>query len=313
MNRVLICLNAIIPTFVIIGAGYLSKLAGIVREEDVGRINAVAYRVFMLAMCFYNVYSSDLSSAIRPRLLLFTAGSVLILFVLSWAYAHRFVPQRDRKGVVIQGLFRSNYLIIGLPVAAGLLGDVDLGPAAVLCAVVVPIYNILAVIALEVYGSGSRTKPGKILLSILKNPLIVGSLTGLLFLLLGVRLPRPLETATRDMSRAASPLLLFLLGAFFRFNGIRSHLRELTAVCLGRLIVFPALALTAAAALGFRGLEFVALLGVFGSATASNSFVMAQQMGGDARLAGDIVVMTSLLCCLTLFGWSLLFKTLGLF
>ena len=114
------------------------------------------------------------------------------------------------------------------------------------------------------------------------------------------------------MSAATSPVLLFLLGAFFQFKGMRSHWRELAAVCTGRLVLFPALFLSLAAALGFRGVDLVSLLGVFASSTAITSFTMAQQMGGDAELAGDIVVSTSALCSFTLFGWSLLFKLTGL-
>ena len=117
----------------------------------------------------------------------------------------------------------------------------------------------------------------------------------------------------RDVARTASPLMLFLLGAFFRFGNVRSHLKDLIATVLGRLVIFPAIFLTLAVLLGFRGIEFVSLLTVFSSSTAVASFTMAQQMGGDAELAGDIVVWTSLLCSLTLFGWSLLFKSLGMF
>ena len=67
------------------------------------------------------------------------------------------------------------------------------------------------------------------------------------------------------------------------------------------------------ALLGFQGVAFVSLIGVFASPTAVNSFTMAQQMGGDAELAGDIVVSTSALCIVTMFAWSVLFKALGAF
>ena len=214
--------------------------------------------------------------------------------------------------MTIQGLYRTNYLILGLPIASGLAGGVDLGAVAVLGAIVVPMFNVLAVITLEVYN-GEKPQIGKLLKDIAKNPLIVGSLLGLLFLVLDVRLPQMLEIGVRDLSRIASPLMLFLLGAFFRFDGVSAHIRELTAVCLGRLVIFPAVALTAALKLGFTGVEFVALLALFASPTAVASFTMAQQMGGDAELAGNIVVMTSLLCSLSFFCWSLLFKTLGVF
>ncbi len=108
-------------------------------------------------------------------------------------------------------------------------------------------------------------------------------------------------------------MLLFLLGAFFRVGNARNHLRELVTVCLGRLVVVPGVMLTVAALMGFRGIEFVTLMALFGSSAAGNSFTMAQQMGGDADLAGDIVVMTSLFCSLTMFLWSLLFLRLGLY
>lgn len=79
------------------------------------------------------------------------------------------------------------------------------------------------------------------------------------------------------------------------------------------MVIVPALVLRVAIRLGFRGIEFITLLAIFASSTAVASFTMAEQMGGDAALAGDIVVMTSALASLTLFGWSLLFKSLNLF
>ena len=312
MNGLLVCLNAIVPVFFIIAVGYLAKRCGVIREYEVSRMNAVAFRVFMLAMCFYNVYNSDLSSAVRPRLMLFAVIGVALMYGVSWLYGTLFVKSRPSRGVVIQGLYRSNYLILGLPIAAGLAGETDLGAVALLGAVVVPMFNVLAVVTLEIYA-GEKPKIGKLLLDIAKNPLIVGSVLGLVFLLLGIRLPQMLEIGVRDLAKVASPLMLFLLGAFFRFDGVGKGGRHLLVVCLGRLVVFPAIALSLGGLLGFRGVEFVALLALFASPTAVASFTMAQQMGGDAELAGNIVVMTSLLCSLSFFCWSLLFTTLGVF
>ncbi len=312
MNSFVVCLNAILPIFLIIALGFLARHAGIIREGEVPRMNAVAFKVFMPVMCFYNIYTSDLSTAIRPKLLVYAVAAVLLEYFLSWLYARLFVKDPRRRGVMIQGLYRSNYLIIGLPVAASLLGGSELGTVSVLAAVVVPIFNVLAVISLEIYN-GEKPDAGRLVLDILKNPLILGIAAGILALLIRLRLPTPLETAVRDVSRVASPLMLFLLGAFFRFGSVRSHLKDLVVVVLGRLVVFPAIFVTAAALLGFRGIEFVALLTVFSSSTAVASFTMAQQMGGDAELAGDIVIWTSMLCSLTLFCWSFLFKSLGMF
>lgn len=84
-------------------------------------------------------------------------------------------------------------------------------------------------------------------------------------------------------------------------------------MCLVRLFLMPALLLTAAFLIGIRGVGFAGLISVFASATAIASLTMTQQMGGDAELAGDIVVSTSALCIVTMFAWSVLFKALGAF
>ena len=310
MNNFIVCLNAVLPIFAMMAVGYAARCFGLLDRADVAKINKVFFRVFMPVMVFYNIYISDISSAMNGSLLVYAVLCVFVEYLLSLGYALLFVKDRSRRGVVIQGLYRSNFVIIGLPIAESLAGG-DLGPVAMLLAVVIPIFNILAVITLAVFNG---KKPGlkEVVLDILKNPLIIGSVAGIAALLAGLRLPAPLEKVVSQMSGATSPVLLFLLGAFFQFKGMRSHMRELAAVCAGRRVVFPALFLGLAVAIGFHGVELVSLTGVFASSTAIASFTMAQQMDGDAELAGDIVVWTSALCSFTLFGWSLLFKLMGL-
>lgn len=311
MDSFLLCLNAIVPIFLIIAAGYLAKRAGIVRVEEIPRMNAMAFKCFMPVMCFYNVYHSDLTSSVRPALFVYTFAAILLTFFASLLYAVKRVSVRERRSVVVQGLYRSNFLIVGVAFVSGLMGEDGLGAVSVMGALVAPMFNVLAVILLESYN-GHKPSVRKLAVDIAKNPLIIGSLAGLVCLVLGVVLPAPLETAARDMSRAASPLLLFLLGAFFHFGDAKEHMRELVAVTVGRLVVIPAVTLSVAVALGFRGSDLATLLAVFAASTAVASFTMAEQMGGDAKLAGNIVVVTSAFASFTLFAWSLLFKLLGL-
>ena len=71
MNSLIVCFNALAPVFIIIAAGYAAKRVGIIREEEVARINALCFKVFQPMMCFNNLYTSDLSSAFRPKLIAF--------------------------------------------------------------------------------------------------------------------------------------------------------------------------------------------------------------------------------------------------
>lgn len=312
MEELRLSANAVLPVFLMMAAGYLARCLGILERGDVAKFNRVAFRVFLPCLLFYNVYRSDLSAAIDPRLIAYAVSGVLIVFFAAFAAVQRLEPVNERRGVIMQGIFRSNYVILGLPIAQALLGETELGPVSVLIAIVVPLFNVLAVFVLERFRGGS-VKPGAVALEVLKNPLVVSSVLGILTLLLGIRLPNILEKAVSGLGAVATPLQLFLLGAFFRFDGLKRYVRPLAAVTAIKLVVTPALFLSLAAALGFRGVGFVALLGIFASPTAVNSFTMAQQMGGDAELAGDIVVSTSVFSALTMFVWIFLFKTLGVF
>ena len=308
----MISANAVLPMCLIMALGYGTRRLGWIRREEISAINKIAFRIFLPCLLYYNVYCSDLSGSFDPLLMAYAVGGVLLTFGLSLGYTLLTEKLPERRGVMIQGMFRSNYVIMGIPVATALLGADQLGTVSILIAVVVPLFNMLSVVVLEVFR-GQKPKPLHILGQIAKNPLVIGSVLGILTLAAGIRLPHILEQTIQNISAIASPLQLFLLGAFFQFSGLKTYRRELVTVSAAKLIVAPGLFLGLGALLGFRGVAFVSLIGIFASPTAVNSFTMAQQMGGDAELAGDIVVITSAVSILTMFLWIFLFKSLGVF
>lgn len=308
----MISANAVLPMCLVMALGYGTRRLGWIRREEISAINKIAFRIFLPCLLYYNVYCSDLSGSFDPLLMAYAVGGVLLTFGLSLGYTLLTEKLPERRGVMIQGMFRSNYVIMGIPVATALLGADQLGTVSILIAVVVPLFNMLSVVVLEVFR-GQKPKPLHILGQIAKNPLVIGSVLGILTLAAGIRLPHILEQAIQNISAIASPLQLFLLGAFFQFSGLKTYRRELVTVSAAKLIVSPGLFLGLGALLGFRGVAFVSLIGIFASPTAVNSFTMAQQMGGDAELAGDIVVTTSAVSILTMFLWIFLFKSLGVF
>lgn len=312
MENLMISANAVLPMCLVMALGYGTRRLGWIRREEISAINKIAFRIFLPCLLYYNVYCSDLSGSFDPLLMAYAVGGVLLTFGLSLGYTLLTEKLPERRGVMIQGMFRSNYVIMGIPVATALLGADQLGTVSILIAVVVPLFNMLSVVVLEVFR-GQKPKPLHILGQIAKNPLVIGSVLGILTLAAGIRLPHILEQTIQNISAIASPLQLFLLGAFFQFSGLKTYRRELVTVSAAKLIVAPGLFLGLGALLGFRGVAFVSLIGVFASPTAVNSFTMAQQMGGDAELAGDIVVITSAMSILTMFLWIFLFKSLGVF
>ena len=250
MENLMISANAVLPMCLVMALGYGTRRLGWLRREEISTINKIAFRIFLPCLLYYNIYCSDLSGSFDPLLMAYAVGGVLLTFGLALGYTLLTEKLPERRGVLIQGMFRSNYVIMGIPVATALLGADQLGTVSILIAIIVPIFNMVSIIVLEVFR-GQKPKPLHILGQIAKNPLVIASVLGVLALVAKIRLPYILEKTVQSVSGIASPLQLFLLGAFFQFSGLRRYARELTAVVAAKLIVFPGLFLGLGALLGF--------------------------------------------------------------
>lgn len=312
MQALSIAFHAIVPLFLIIAVGFGVKRLGWIGPEDVRRFNKVTFYTFMPVMLFYNIYTSDFSHTVRLPYALFVVGMALAMILLAFLITLAVEKTPERRGVMIQAAFRSNFVLLGLPIAQELLPGANFGITALMIAIVVPIYNMMSVVVLE-YFRGSKPKMGEVLLAVIKNPLIIGSIVGLLTQALHITLPEVLVSFAGKMNSAATPLILLLLGASFEMRQLSRYKKQLL-VCVGlRLLVFPGAILTLAAALGLRDIEFVTVLAMTAAPTAVNSFNMAQQLGGDSELAGSAVVVSTAASFFTLFLWITLFKQLGMF
>ena len=312
MQALSIAFHAIVPLFLIIAVGYAVKRLGWIGPEEVRRLNKVTFYTFMPVMLFYNIYTSDFSQAVRLPYVLLVVGAALSMVLIATVVTLLAEKTPQRRGVMIQAAFRSNFVLLGLPIAMELLPGGNLGVTALMIAIVVPIFNILSVVILE-YFRGGTPKLKEVLLAVGKNPLIIGSLAGLLVQALHVSLPDVLVSFAVKMNSAATPLILLLLGASFEARKLSDYEKELSVCVALRLVIFTGAILTLAMLLGIRDTEFVTLLAMCVAPTAVNSFNMAQQLGGDSQLAGSAVVVSTALSFVTLFVWITLFKQLGMF
>ena len=309
----IVAVSAVVPMFCLMAVGAFVKFQKWLTDEELNHMNRMVFRVFFCCMLFYSIYTTELATSFRPKLMLFGACGVLVVFALLMIIVPRIEPDNKRRGVIVQAIFRSNFVIMGVPIVANIFGDANIAVSTMMIAIIVPMYNILAVFALETFRNGKFALMPMIK-DIFKNPMIIGGVTGAILLLLGVEVPKPILKPIGQISAATTPVALIILGASFKLGSTHEHRKQLLGAIFGRLILVPAIMLfTAAYIFGFRGVEFVTLIAIFASPCAVVSFAMAQQMGGDADLAGNCVVFTSALSCFTIFCWILLFKTLGVF
>ena len=318
-----ISVNAVLPLIICMAAGYLFRRTKLVDEGFCRKCNTFCFKTFLPLMIFMNVYNSDLESAVQPGAFLFAAAAVLVIFaaaflLIPWIVrkgsvdsAGSPVSAGSRQAVLIQCIFRSNFVIFGYQVVANVYGAGQAAVASVMAAIVVPLYNVLAVITLE-YFTNSKNGLRPVILGIIKNPLIIGAVAALLFKLSGLTLPAPLHTGLSDMAGMATPLALVVLGGTFHFDALRRNAGALAIGTLGKIVVSPLVMVPIAAALGFRDANLLSLVIVFASPAAVNSYTMAAAYGHDPELAGQLVVVTSVLSMVSVFGWIFLLRTLGL-
>lgn len=310
MENLIISLNVVSPLFLSMALGYGLRRLGMYDGATLKTINKLVFKVFLPVYLFYSIYSADLSAAFEPKAMLFAVVAILIWFLLLMVVVPLFEKENAKRGVMVQAMFRSNFVLFGLPVAISLCGEDKIGTTSLLMGVVVPIFNVLAVITLEVFRGG-KPSVKKMLIGIATNPLIIASVLGVVFYLLKIDLPYPVEKTVVDFGKIATPLALMALGGEFRFSKVKGDLKQLIVSVAGKLIISPLFMVIAAILLGFRNEVLVPILLMAGAPTAVSSYTMAQQMGGDGELAGEIVVFTTGLSIITIFIWVFVLKQLG--
>lgn len=302
----------VFPLFLKLALGYVLKQTKLMSERSFKEMNNVIFRSFFPALLFMNIYQANLEEAVSARLIAFACSSLVVLFIIAMIIVPRFEKENRKRGVLVQGISRSNFILFGIPVATALYGEKSLGVASILVGVVVPLINTLSVIALE-YFRGSKPSLKKVLKGIIGNPIIIGAVSALVLVIFGVKLPSIIEKFLGEMANIATPLALVILGGSVTFSSIRNNRVQLTAAVIARLVLVPMAGLSVAVALGFREIELVILMAMFASPSAVSSYTMAMQMDGDGELAGQLVVFTTVFSIITMFLWIALLMAFGFF
>lgn len=357
-TTLLTTVNAVVPIILLILLGYILKRIKFLSKEFIKLGNKFVFKVCLPCMLFVNVYDSMNSFAdIRWDVVAYSVIMICVIFGLGLLTAILTTKKNNRRGVILQCSFRSNFAIIGLTLVERLGGDA--GIAGIVSAFSIPVFNILAVIALSIFAdkeeamadaSGEqlsieleKSEPekksfgkrvGKILLNIVKNPLIIGVVAGLVFV--GIReieraccggaVPfrfdtqlKFLYTCTKDLKAIASPLALVVLGGQFEFSAVKGMTKEIIVATAWRIVLAPLLGIGVAILFSqytnlftFGAEIYPTLIALFGTPVAVSSAIMAGEMKNDEQLATQLVVWTSICSIATIFIMVFILMSCGL-
>ncbi|WCR45281.1 AEC family transporter [Stutzerimonas stutzeri] len=303
-------LSVTAPVFAMLFLGVALNRLGWIDAAFVHTASALVFRGTMPTLLFISIIKADLNAALQPALLLYFVGATIVTFGLAWSWALWCCPAADR-GVYVQGAFRGNNGIVGLALASSLYGDYGLSLGGVLAGVVILVYNSLSAVVLAIYSPGGRVGARDILLSILRNPLIIGVLAAVPFAYWQVALPGWLMTSGQYFAQMTLPLALICIGATLTLDVLRQSSGSALSSSLMKMVWLPAVATLGAWAFGFRGAELGILFLYFASPTAAASFVMARAVNSNHQLAAAIIVLTTLMAALSINLGLFLLRWLG--
>ncbi|WP_018043198.1 AEC family transporter [Methylobacterium sp. 88A] len=280
-------LAALVPIALLIGLGAALRRLGFLAEGFWPQAERLAYYVLLPSLLLDSLATARLADIPVGALALVLVSSTLAVAGLTLAARPRLGFNGPAFTSVFQGGIRFNNYV-GVSAAAGLYGAQGIALAAVANAAIVPTVNVLCVLVFARFGTAGRPSALGLARQIALNPLVLGSLGGIALQASGLGLPPGLEPMLRALGQASLPLGLLCVGAALDFGAVRSWVRPVAVASVIKFGLMPTATVLACLALGLKGPAAVTALLFQTLPTASSSYIMSRQLGGDAPLMAGI-------------------------
>ena len=289
-----------VPVFILVFLGGVLKYLKHIDDSFIKTASSLVFNVCLPVLLFISILNNKVDLSVYGSLVVFCLVAAGLAFVVLWFASAYWVKAEDR-GVVVQGAFRSNLGIIGLALCAKGFGAEGLAVGAVILAVVTPLYNVLSIYGLSHSLQGENNLSiGSVLSGIVKNPLIIAIVLGLLAGELSITLPVIVADAAQYIAAMTLPLALIAIGGSLSLKELKATSGISLQVVTIKLILIPLIVGFLAYRLGFTGVELGCILLMFASPTATASFIMVRAMGGNYPLASNIIVISTLLSAVSI-------------
>ena len=309
LDSLVFSLTVTSPIFIVLLVGIYLKRINFINDAFIDISSKLVFNISLPLLLFFSILKTPLEEVTNLSLIAYGAGATVVVFVLLEWWAKRLEPVEDR-GVFVQGSFRANMGFIGLAYVINAYGEEGLVAASIYLGLVTALYNVLSVITLN-RSMNKDQNVVKILKGIAKNPLIIGIVAGLVVSALHVPMPAFAEKTGQYFANLALPLALICTGGSLNFAELKSNPHKTMYATVAKLIIVPFLITAGGALMGFRGINLGVLFLMCSAPTASASFIMVKAMGGNYKLAANIIALTSLGSILSVSLGILILRGLG--
>lgn len=294
--------------------GCFLKKIKILNDDFVTVCNKFNFNVTLPVLLFKDISETDIINDFDLKYVLFCAGAVTVFFFGIWGLARLFIKDKSIIGAFVQASYRSSAAVLGVAFIQNIYGNSGMAPLMIIGSV--PLFNIYAVIVLTFEGMDKSTDKKanikKACLNVLKNPIIIAIVLGIISSLVGIKYPVIISKTISSIAALASPLALIAMGAGFKLDKAIKKVKPTVWAAAVKLVILPAIFLPIAAYLGFTDEKLVALIIMLGSPTTPSAYIMAENMHNDGVLTSGTVMLTTLLSSVTLTFWIFIFRYMGL-
>ena len=309
--------NAVTPIILLVLLGVFLKRIGLIDEAFTAVAEKVVFKAALPVMLFLEVAKCGFSETVDVRLIVFCLISVTAAFSLTALLIPLFIKDRAKCGSFVQGACRSNFAILGVPLAENLFGASGTSAIAIVMPFVILMFNGYSVIILSIFSKSRENRLDRkaitgIIKNIVTNPLIIGVLLAVPFMVFRWELPVILDKSLGYTKDLATPLALICLGANFKPESMKGRVGIAVCASVMKTVVLPAVMVIAAALCGLRNESLGVVLILFGAPTAVSSYIMAKNMENDHELAAQILLLTTVMCAFTMFGGIFILKNLNM-
>ena len=307
-------INIVLPVFSVIALGWLLRRWGLIDATFLKQTNRLVYYVCLPLLLFYKIGTADFFANFNGRLIIGSIAAVAITFVASYFYTVLRGYPNNARGVFSQSSFRGNIAYMGLAITLNAYGESGLTKAGILMGFLVPFLNLFAILALlwPHRGDGEQRGATFWLRQIALNPLIIASFLGITWSFLDLPIPLVFERSLNIATGMTLPLALLAIGGGFSLEKLRGDLfRAALASCV-KTIWMPILAAILLISMDVRGMDLGIGVLIAGTPAATANYIMADQLKGDAELAGTSIMLSTLLSAVTYTVALLILRSQGL-
>ncbi len=313
MENLIYSLNATVPVFVVIIAGYLLKRIGWINDGFIKAANKINFTITLPALLIQDLMATDFRQEFDIVYVLYCAIVSTICFFGTWIVSKALIKDKTIIGEFVQASYRSSAAVLGASFVLNIYNDTGMVPLMIIGAV--PLYNIFAVLVLTAECPQQGVTHEKTMSTTLKgvatNPIIISIIIGVLLSIFRVDFPKIVDNSIANFAKMSTPLALLAIGGSFEFGKAIKKVKPAVVASALKLVGWAALFLPVAIYMGYRDEKLMAIIIMLCSPATPSCYIMAKSMKSEGTLTSSVVVLTTLCSAFTLTFVIFIVKSLG--